>query len=38
MTDMLCYELTDQLTDTCIMLTVYDTMTDHLQTALTIGY
>jgi hypothetical protein len=38
MTDMLCYELTDRLTDTHITLTVYDTMTDHLQIALTIGY
>jgi hypothetical protein len=38
MTDAPCYELTDRLTDTCIMLTVYNTMTDHLQTALTIGY
>ena len=26
------------ITDTCIMLTVYDKMTDYLQTALTIGY
>jgi hypothetical protein len=38
MTDTLCYELTDRLTDTHIMLTVYDKMTDHLQTGLATGF
>jgi hypothetical protein len=37
MTDTSVTKLTDSLTDTRIMLTVYDRMTDYLQTALAIG-